>query len=276
VAPDGGFLTRGAVSRRHAEFLRSVRLRQAQVAVAQVAVLIGFLGLWQLATAWGIVDPFIISQPSQIATKLGEMIGDGSLWFHTAVTVAETLVGFFVGTVVGIAIAGMFWWWRFLSEVADPYVVVLNATPKMALGPVFIIWLGATMSAVIALAVSISLFVTILSVFSAFQQADRDKLLLVTSFGASKWQQFSKVVFPSAVPTIIATLKVNIGLSLIGAIVGEFLAARAGLGYLIIYGQNIFSMSLVMTSVVILTVIAGVMYYAVAWAERYFVPWKRD
>ena len=272
----GGFLTRGAVSPRHAQFLRRMRLRQTWVAVAQVLVLVVFLGIWQLATMWGLVDPFIISQPSQIATKLAELFGDGSLWYHTAVTVAETLVGFVIGTVAGIAIAGMFWWWSFLSEVADPYVVVLNATPKMALGPVFIIWLGATMSAVIALAVSISLFVTILSVHSAFQQADRDKLLLVSSFGASKWQQFSKVVFPAAVPTIIATLKVNIGLSLIGAIVGEFLAARAGLGYLIIYGQNIFSMSLVMTSLVILTVIAGVMYYAVSMAERYFVPWKRD
>lgn len=276
AARTGGFLTRGAVSARHAQFLRATRLRQAGVAIVQVLLLVGFLALWQLVTVLGWVDPFIISQPSQIAAKLTELIGDGSLGFHIAVTVAETLAGFLMGTVLGIAVAGLFWWWRFLSEVADPYVVVLNATPKMALGPVFIIWLGATMSAVIALAVSISLFVTILSVYSAFQQADRDKLLLVTSFGASKWQQFSKVVFPAAVPTIIATLKVNIGLSLIGAIVGEFLAARAGLGYLIIYGQNVFSMSLVMTSVVILTVIAGVMYYAVSWAEQYFVPWKRD
>src|SRR4029078_3475017 len=118
---------------------------------------------------------------------------------------SDTLVGFAVGTVAGSAIAGLFWWWDFLSDVADPSVVVLNATPKMALGPVFIIWLGATMSAVIALAVSISLFVTILSVYSAFRQADPEKLVVVSSFGASKWQQFSKVVFPSAVPTIIAT-----------------------------------------------------------------------
>lgn len=275
-ATTSGYLERGAVSPRHAEFLRSTRLRQLRIVIAQVLVLVVFLGTWQLATTWGFVDPFIISQPTQIVAKIADLASDGSLGFHIAITVAETLAGFVIGTVVGIAIAGMFWWWSFLSNVADPYVVVLNATPKMALGPVFIIWLGASMSAVIALAVSISLFVTILSVHSAFQQADRDKLLLVTSFGASKWQQFSKVVFPAAVPTIISTLKVNIGLSLIGAIVGEFLAARAGLGYLIIYGQNIFSMSLVMTSVVILTVIAGVMYYAVSWAERYFVPWKRE
>jgi NitT/TauT family transport system permease protein len=274
-APSSGLLARGAVSQRHAQFLRSLRLRQTKVIVIQFAVLAAFLGLWQIAASWRLIDPFITSQPTAIAQKLLDLANDGSLGYHIAVTVTETLVGFAIGTVLGIAIAALFWWWDFLSEVADPYVVVLNATPKMALGPVFIIWLGATMTAVIALSVSISLFITILSVYSAFQQTDREKLVVVSSFGASKWQQFSKVVFPSAVPTIIATLKVNIGLSLIGAIVGEFLAANAGLGHLIIYGQNIFNMSLVMTSLVILTVIAGVMYYGVTLLERYLVPWQR-
>ena len=253
-----------------------MRRRRVAVIAAQLAVLAVFLALWQLAGTWRIVDPFITSQPSAIMRTLAELANDGSLGYHLAVTVAETFAGFGIGTAVGIAIAGLFWWWDFLSDVADPYVVVLNATPKMALGPVFIVWLGATLTAVIALAVSISLFVTILSVYSAFRQTDREKLVVVSSFGASKWQQFSKVVFPSAVPTIVATLKVNIGLSLIGAIVGEFLASNAGLGYLIIYGQNIFNMSLVMTSLVILTVIAGVMYYLISLLERYFVPWRRD
>jgi NitT/TauT family transport system permease protein len=275
-AASSGFLTRGAVSDRHAQFLRSIRLRQAQVSVVQLAVLAAFLAVWQLAASWRIIDPFITSQPSAIAEKVLELANDGSLGYHIAVTVIETLIGFGIGTLLGIAIADLFWWWDFLSDVADPYVVVLNATPKMALGPVFIIWLGATVTAVVALAVSISLFVTILSVYNGFRQADPEKLVVVSSFGASKWQQFSKVVFPSAVPTIIATLKVNIGLSLIGAIVGEFLAANAGLGYLIIYGQNIFKMSLVMTSLVILTVIAGVMYYCVNLLERYLLPWRRS
>jgi NitT/TauT family transport system permease protein len=263
------------VSERHAQFLRTLRLRQFKVIAAQFAVLLVFLGVWQFAASFRLIDPFITSQPAAIVAQLLELTNDGSLGYHVAITVIETLVGFGIGTVAGIAIAGMLWWWDFLSDVADPYIVVLNATPKMALGPIFIIWLGATMTAVIALAVSISLFVTILSVYSAFRQADPEKLIVVRSFGASKWQQFRKVVFPSAVPTIISTLKVNIGLSLIGAIVGEFLAANAGLGYLIIYGQNIFNMSLVMTSLVILTVIAGVMYYAVSLAERHFVPWQR-
>lgn len=276
TAPSSEFPARGAVSERHAQFLRSLRLRQTQVIVVQFAVLVAFLGLWQLAAAWRIIDPFITSQPTAIAEKLLELMNDGSLGYHVAITLIETLVGFALGTVVGLVLAGMFWWWDFLSDVADPYIVVLNATPKMALGPVFIVWLGATMTAVIALAVSISLFVTILSVYSAFRQTDREKLIVVASFGATKWQKFSKVVLPSAIPTIIATLKVNIGLSLIGAIVGEFLAANAGLGYLIIYGQNIFNMSLVMTSLLILTVIAAVMYYGVTFLERRFILWRPD
>jgi len=275
-ALSNGLLGRGAVSDRHARFLRSLRLRQIKVVAVQFAVLIGFLLLWQVAAAQRWIDPFITSEPSAILRTFFELVDDGSLGYNIAVTVTETLVGFAVGTALGILIAALFWWWDFLSDVADPYIVVLNATPKMALGPVFIIWLGATMTAVIALAVSISLFVTILSVYSAFRQTDPEKLIVVSSFGASKWQQFSKVVLPSAVPTIIATLKVNIGLSLIGAIVGEFLAANSGLGYLIIYGQNIFNMSLVMTSLVILTVIAGVMYYGVSLLERILVPWRRD
>jgi NitT/TauT family transport system permease protein len=267
-------LERGALSEKHARFLRALRLRRLRIILVQFAILVGFLGLWQFAAANHVIDPFITSQPSAIAQKMAELVQDGSLGFHVAVTVFETLVGFGLGTALGIAIAAMLWWWDFLSDVTDPYIVVLNATPKMALGPVFIIWLGATMTAVIALAVSISLFITILSVYSAFRQVDPEKLIVVRSFGASKFQQFYKVVFPSAVPTIIATLKVNIGLSLIGAIVGEFLAANAGLGSLIIYGQNIFNMSLVMTSLVILTVIAGIMYYAVSLCEARLLPWR--
>ncbi|MDB5771333.1 MAG: sulfonate transporter permease [Burkholderia sp.] len=265
-----GYLTRGAVSARHAQFLRSMRLRQIWLIVAQVGVLVVFFGIWHFAAAWRLIDPFITSHPTAIAQKLVELVQDGSLVRHVGITLAETLVAFVLGTALGIVLAAMFWWWDFLSDVADPYIVILNATPKIALGPVFIIWLGASVSAVIALAVSITLFVAILSVYSAFRQVDQQKLVLVAALGGTKWQQFHKVVFPSAIPTIIATLKVNIGLALTGTIVGEFLAANAGVGYLIIYGQNIFNMTLVMASLVILTVIAGVMYYGVCLLERRF------
>lgn len=263
-------LASGAVSPRHAQFLRSRRMRQIWLIVSQIAVLVIFLGAWHFAVALKLVDPFIISQPGSIATKLGEMMGDGTLIEHLKVTLAETLLAFAIGTIAGIVIAAAFWWWSFLSDVSDPYIVILNATPKIALGPVFIIWLGANTTAVIALAVSITLFVAILSNYSAFRQTDPQKLLLVKVLGGSKWEQFSKVVFPAAIPNIIATMKVNIGLALTGTIVGEFLAAQAGLGYLIIYGQNIFNMTLVMTSLTILAAIATLMYLGVWLLERRF------
>ncbi|MGV3653363.1 MAG: ABC transporter permease [Noviherbaspirillum sp.] len=267
-----GLLEGGAVSPRHARFLRDMRLRKFWLVFTQLAVLAVFFGIWQFVASAGLVDPFIISHPMAIVEKIGELIRDGTLMHHIGITVMETLIAFVVGTVAGIVLAAMFWWWKFFSDVADPYIVILNATPKIALGPVFIIWLGANMGAAVALAVSITLFIAILSVYSAFRQVDPQKLMLVTSLGGTKWQCFQKVVFPSAIPTIISTLKVNIGLALTGTIVGEFLAANAGLGYLIIYGQNIFSMTLVMTSLVILTAIAGLMYYAVCLLERQFSP----
>jgi NitT/TauT family transport system permease protein len=268
VATDAVSRSGGAGSRRHAEFMRAKRLRRLWLVGTQLLVLVIFLGGWHLAAALKWVDPFIISQPGAIANKLAEMAGDGSLFEHTGVTLVETLISFAIGTVAGVVFAGAFWWWRFLSDVADPYIVILNATPKIALGPVFIIWLGANTNSVIALAVSITLFVAILSVYGAFRQTDPQKLLLVKVLGGSKWQQFSKVVLPAAVPTIISTMKVNIGLALTGTIVGEFLSAQSGLGYLIIYGQNIFNMTLVMVSLAILAAIATVMYLAVWVLER--------
>lgn len=267
---------RTPTSPRHAQYLRDIRTRSIQIVSIQIAILLAIFAVWQIAASWRFIDPFITSDPLSMTFKLVSLVEGGSLFYHVFVTVFETIVGFVIGTAIGIVIAAMLWWWDFLSDVAEPYIVVLNATPKIALGPVFIIWLGATINAVIALAVSISVFVTILSVFNAFRQVDRDKVLLVKALGASKWQQFRKVVFPSAVPTIVGTLKVNIGLSLIGTIVGEFLAASAGIGYLIVYGQNIFDMSLVMTCLVILTAIAGIMYYAIVFLETYFVRWQRD
>lgn len=270
-----GWLSRGSVSLRHARFLRRLRLRQLRVFAVQLAVLVLSFGLWQLAATQRWIDPFITSQPSAVMQKLIELFQDGSLSQHVAVTLFETLMGFVAGTLAGVALAGLFWLSDFLSDVADPYIVVLNATPKIALGPIFIIWLGANMSAVIALAVSVSLFITVLNVYSAFRLVEPEKLLLAASFGATRWQRFQKVVFPAAVPTIIATLKVNVGLSLIGAIVGEFLGAKAGLGYLIIYGQTIFNMSLVMTSLVILSVIAGLMYFLIHLLEKHLIRGAR-
>jgi NitT/TauT family transport system permease protein len=265
------WLARGAVSPRHAEHVRAVRVRRLAVIAVQLAGLVAVFGAWELAAATRLVDPFITSRPGAVARTLVELFGQGSLFAHVGFTLYESVLGFALGTAGGIAIAAAMWWWSFVSDVLDPYLVVLNATPKIALGPVFIIWLGVSLNAFIALAVSITLFVTVLNVSSGFAAVDRGKLVVAAAFGASRWQQFRKVVLPAAVPTLVAALKVNVGLALIGAIVGEFLGAKAGLGHLIIYGQTIFSMSLVMTSVVLLTALAAAMYAAVHLVEQRLV-----
>ena len=179
----------------------------------------------------------------------------------------ETAIGFVAGVALGILTAFILWWSNFLSRVAEPYLVVLNALPKIALGPVIIIWVGAGMQAVIVMALAISLIVTIMEMLAGFKNADPELLKMVKTFGAGKLQTFVKIVFPSSLPTLFNCLKINIGLALVGVIAGEFLVSRAGLGYLIVFGGQVFQMDLVMTSVIILGVVAALLYRLVALLE---------
>jgi NitT/TauT family transport system permease protein len=185
---------------------------------------------------------------------------------HTWATVFATVLGFTAAMVLGIAIAAALWWWANLYRVLDPYLVVLNAMPKTAFVPLFYIWLGATLS-IYGMSLAISLFITVLMIYSGFQGIDPNKIKLAQTFGASKWQVLTKVVLPGSVPTLIATLKVNAGLSLVGVIVGEFQSATLGLGYLIQYGSQIFKMNIVMTGITILAVVSSLMYLAISWLE---------
>jgi NitT/TauT family transport system permease protein len=192
----------------------------------------------------------------------------GELWLHLGMTVGETAIGFTVGTLVGIAAAVMLWWSDLLSDILDPYIVVLNSIPKVALGPIFIVWLGTTVTAIIAMAISISVIVTIMMVYVGFREVDPDRVKLLRTFGATRLQILSKVVLPASVPVMIAALKVNVGLSMVGTIVGEFLVSKAGLGFLIVYGGQVFNMSLVMSSVILLSIVSVLLYYGVSALEQ--------
>jgi NitT/TauT family transport system permease protein len=209
------------------------------------------------------MDSFIFSSPSRIVDTFFRLYSDGSIWTHVWTTLWETVVGFLLGTIFGILIAIILWVSETCSKVLEPYLVVGNALPKIALGPVFIVWLGAGSTSIIAVAVSVSLIVTVLEVYTGFKEADPEKIRLVRSFGATKRQVMEKVILPSSFPVMMNALKVNVGLSWVGVIVGEFLVSRAGLGYLIVYGGQVFQLDLVMTSVVILSILAALMYFGV-------------
>lgn len=227
-----------------------------------------FFGLWEALTALGALDSFITSSPSRMAVKLAELFQTGDLLYHMGVTLAETVISFLLATAMGIVAAIALWWCESARKILEPHLVILNSLPKIALGPVIIIWVGAGTSAIIVMALLISLIITIINSLQAFLSVEEGKLRLFATMKASKTQTLFKLILPSAIPDLMAVLKVNVGLSWVGTIMGEYLVSKAGLGYLIIYGGTIFDLDIVMTATVVLCVLAALMYYAVVLTEK--------
>ena len=257
-------------SKEHLAYLKAIRRHDRAVRLVQALVLFLFLGLWELGARLGWFDVFILSCPSRVLAAIGRLWGEGSLFIHVGVTLYETVMGFLLGTVLGIFLAVILWWLPFVNEVMDPYLVVLNALPKIALGPVLIVWIGAGMGSIIVMAVLVSLVVTTVTVLSGFTAAAREKQFLMRTLGASKGQTFMKVVLPAGVSHMMSALKISVGMSWVGVIVGEYLVSKSGLGYLIVYGGQVFKLDLVMASVVILCLLAALMYGGVALLEKRF------
>ncbi|MCL1845033.1 MAG: ABC transporter permease [Defluviitaleaceae bacterium] len=248
------------------EFLAAKKRRRILIRVSQISILILTVILWEALAHAGVIDSFIMSQPTRVFRTILNW-QNNNLPHHIGVTFLETIIGFTLGAAIGIFVAFVLWWSDFLAKIADPYLVVLNALPKIALGPVIIIWVGAGMQAVIVMALAISLVVTIMEMLNGFKNSDPELLKMAQTFGASRLQVFIKIIFPFNLNTLFNCLKINIGLSLVGVIAGEFLVSRAGLGYLIVYGGQVFQMDLVMTSVIILAALAALLYQLIALLE---------
>lgn len=261
-------INRPVLSQAQTLFLRKLRLRRWAVRIIQCLFLLGFLLLWEVAARREWIDPFLCSQPTEIWRTALEMAQNGMLWTHVGTTLWETAAGFLLGTVIGVLTAVLLWWNSFVSDVAEPYLVVLNAVPKTALAPIIIVWLGNNQTSVIAVALLTSVVVTIMTVLNGFLQTEEEKIKLIRVLGGTKWQVFQKVVFPANIPCMMNALKINVGLSFVGVIVGEFLVAQKGLGFLIIYGSQVFKLSWVLMSVVILSILAAILYKAIAWLEK--------
>lgn len=253
-------------------YLRGQKRKKVAVNTSRVVVLVALFAIWELLARFGVIDSFIMSQPTRIGeTFLGLLKGD--MLLHVYTTCYETFVGFLLGIVFGVGIAVLLWWFPTFAKICDPYIVVLNALPKIALGPVIIVLVGAGTEAIIFMALAISLIVTVLQMYSGFKNTDKGKCKMIEAFGASKLQTLTKIVVPGNIGTLFTSMKINIGLSLVGVVAGEFLVSKAGLGYLIVYGGQVFRMDLVMTSVLILAVVASLMYVGISllegWITRY-------
>lgn len=255
------------ISKDRKKYLKKQRNSKIAVISTQIGIVVVFTAIWEIAARLNIIDSFIMSSPGRIWDTIVNL-SSNDLLEHIGVTCFETIVGFLTGTILGIIVSIILWWSKFLSKVAEPFLVVLNSLPKIALGPVIIIWVGAGMPAIIVVAISISLIVTILEILNGFVNTDKEKIKMAKTFNASKAQILTKIVIPANISTFINSLKVNIGLSLVGVISGEFLVSKAGLGYLIVYGGQVFKLDLVMASVLILAIVAAIMYQTVVIIEK--------
>ena len=255
-------------SKEHKNYLKKLRVNRILTISIQIFIVLVGIIIWQILADKEIINPFISSSPKQILETIIGLHNDKNLYQHIGTTIYETFLSFSLGTLIGSLIAIILWWYPFVAKVVDPFLTVLNSLPKVALGPIIIIWAGAGIESIIIMALLISVIITIINVYQGFIEIDYNKMKLMQSFKASKWQILVKLLLPGSFASIISTLKINVSMSLIGVIMGEFLVSKKGFGYLIMYGSQVFNLNLVMTGVIILCLVATIMYYLVNYIEK--------
>lgn len=249
-------------------FIQKQKRYKHMITLLRFLLFIGFIGLWEISAQLGWIDAFIFSSPKRICQTFFKMASDGSIFRHTGITLGETFLSFGLIVILGIGTALVLWLFKSVSDVLEPYLIILNSLPKSALAPMLIVWLGNNAKAIIVTAISVAIFGTILNIYTSFAETDPEKIKLMHTLGASRFQTLTKLILPASLNTIVSNMKVNIGLCLVGVIIGEFLAAKAGLGYLIIYGSQVFKMDWVAMSIVILCIISIILFKLIDLVEK--------
>lgn len=255
-------------SKARAIYLKKNKIDLTIVWIGRILIISAFLGLWEILSSTGAIDPFFFSSPSRIVSTIGALASEGNLWIHIWTSLYETIIGFILATALGFILAVLLWWSVRLRKALEPYLIILNSLPKIALGPMIILWVGSGTGATIVMCVLICVVITTISMLNAFISCDNDKILLMQSMHASKWQILFKLIIPNSLPEFTSVLKINVGMSWVGTIMGEYLSSKAGLGYLINYGSQILKLDIVMASIFILCLLATGMYLLVAPLEK--------
>lgn len=256
------------MSREQKEYLRSLRVKKISILVIQILLVIQFFIVWEILANNNVINSFVFSKPSKIFNTIINLAIDNNLFNHIFVTLEEVLISFSLGIILGFIIAIILYEIPILALIVDPFLTMINSLPKVALGPLIIIVAGANMKSVIIMALLINLIISIITIYNGFKSVSKNKLKLMKSFEAKKLQILVKLVIPNSYNTIISSLKLNISMSLIGVIMGEFLVSREGIGYLIIYGTQVFNLSLVMAGILILLIISFLLYKIITLLEN--------
>lgn len=250
-------------SKEHIIYLKKIKRNYLIIRLFQISIIIIFIILWQMLAHFKLIDTFIFSSPKLVINTIINLYKSNNLLLHIWITIYETIISFSLATILGIFIASILWWNKTLARIVDPYLTILNSLPKVALGPIIIIWFGSGIKSIIVMALLISLIITIINIHQGFKSVDNNKIKLLKSFKATKYQIYKKLILPGSINTILNSLKINISMSLIGVIMGEFLVSKKGIGYLIVYGSQVFNLNLVITGIFILCVVSAIMYYLV-------------
>lgn len=259
------------MSKEQQNYLKKLKWRKFIVLFIQIWIVILFFITWEILANKKIINSFIYSQPSKILQTLFNLMHTHNLFNHIFTTLNEVLIAFSLGILLGLIIAIILYELPLLAKIIDPFLTMLNSLPKVALGPLIIIIAGANIKSVIVMALLINLIVSIVTIYNGFLNIDFNKIKLFKSFGASKIQILTKLIIPSSFKTIISSLKLNISMSLIGVIMGEFLVSKQGIGYLIIYGTQVFNLSLVMAGILLLIIISFILYKIITLIEHKFI-----
>lgn len=259
------------LSKEQQAYLDARKMNEIKIRLIQILIFVLFLCIWQFCSSKKIINPFIFSSPERIFICFCEMIVNKSLFHHVGLTLLETLISFFLVFCLSIGISILLWWNHTFSRIAQPYLVILNSLPKSALAPLLLVWFGATIRMILITAVSVVIFGSILNIYTGFQETDPDKLMLIRTLRGNKWHCLKLVVIPGSIPILFGVMKANIGLCLVGVIIAEFMGARAGLGYLIIYSSQVFKLDWLLMSVILLCLIAMGLYGILGKIEKSIV-----
>jgi len=255
-------------SSEHALYLKKERRRKLIIKGAQLFIIVFLLGLWEVCARFHLINTFLSSSPTNIIQTASDLFQNSDLISHILTTFYETMISFSLATIIGIILASILWANELVAKIIDPYLTIINSLPKVSLGPLIIIWVGANINSIILIAILITVFTTTITMYNAFQSTDKSKVILLKSFKASKFQIFTKLIFRGNIQTLINALKINISLSLIGVIMGELLVSKKGLGYLITYGSQVFNLNLVITSIFILGILSYLLYLIIDIIEK--------
>lgn len=256
------------ISTAQTAYLKAYRLHKFQIQLLRIGIFIGFLGIWEFSARKNWIDDFIFSSPSKLGLCFMQMLQENHLLYHIGITLFETILSFLLVMMLSLLSTILLWYSKTLTETLEPYLVVLNSLPKSALAPLLIVWLGANYKTIILTGISVAIFGTILTLYISFQEVDPEKIRLIQTLGGNKSDALWKVILPANLATLIGLMKTNIGLCLVGVIIGEFIASKCGLGYLIIYGSQVFKLDWVILSILILCIIAMILYGCIRLIEK--------